>query len=106
MNPYIIIMVTATSKPEAEKIIQKLLEEKLIACANITSPVTSHYHWKGKIEQAKEVLVLMKTRQDLFDIVAQRVKALHSYEAPEVVALPIVAGSKAYLDWLGTSLQP
>jgi periplasmic divalent cation tolerance protein len=106
MNPYIIVMVTASSKPEAEKIIQKLLEEKLIACANITSPVTSHYHWKGKIEQAEEFLVLMKTRQDLFDAISECVKALHSYEVPEVIALPIIAGSKPYLDWLGTSLQP
>jgi periplasmic divalent cation tolerance protein len=105
-NSYIIILVTASSKKEAENISQKLLEQKLIACANIVGPVSSHFHWGGKVEQAEEFLILMKSRLDLFDAVSERVKTLHSYEVHEVVALPIVEGSKAYLDWLGTSLQP
>jgi len=105
-NTYIIVLATTNSKQEAENIAQKLLEQKLIACANIVGPVSSHFHWGGKVEQAEEFLVLMKSRLDLFDAISERVKALHSYEVPEVVALPIVAGSKAYLDWLGTSLQP
>jgi periplasmic divalent cation tolerance protein len=104
-NSYIIILVTASSKKEADDISQKLLEQKLIACANIVGPVSSLFHWGGKVEQAEEFLILMKSRLDLFDAVSERVKALHSYEVPEVVALPIVAGSKAYLDWLGTSLH-
>ena len=103
---YIIILVTTASKPEAEKISQTLLEEKLIACANIVGPVSSHFHWGGKAEHAEEFLVLMKSRQDMFDTISERVKALHSYEVPEIVGLPIVAGSKAYLDWLGTALKP
>jgi periplasmic divalent cation tolerance protein len=105
-NSYIIILVTASSKKEAENISQKLLEQKLIACANIVGPVISHFYWVGKVEKAEEFLILMKSRLDLFDAVSERVKALHSYEVPEVVALPIVAGSQAYLDWLGTLLQP
>ena len=102
---YILILVTTSSKQEAEKISQTLLKTKLIACANIIGPVSSHFQWNGKVEQTEEFLVLMKSRQDLFDAIYERVKALHSYEVPEVVALPIMAGSKAYLDWLGTSLQ-
>jgi periplasmic divalent cation tolerance protein len=105
-DTYILILVTTSSKKEAEKISQALLNQKLIACANIVGPVSSHFHWDGKVEQAEEFLVLMKSRLDLFDAISEQVKALHSYEVPEIVALPIVAGSKTYLEWLGTSLQP
>jgi periplasmic divalent cation tolerance protein len=68
-------------------------------------PISSHYHWEGKVEHAEAGLVLRKSRRDLFDLLAARVKALHSYEVPEVVALPIVVGAKSYLDWLGASLK-
>jgi periplasmic divalent cation tolerance protein len=104
-TPYIIVLVTVANKQEGEKISQKLLEEKLIACANIVGPVSSHFHWDGKVEAAEEFLILMKSRMDLFEILCLRVKALHSYEVPEVLALPVIAGSKAYLDWLCTSLK-
>jgi len=104
-NPYIIVLVTAQSKQEAEHIAQKLLEAKLIACANILGPVSSHYHWNGKIEQAEEFLVIMKSQLGLFKDLSETVKAFHSYEVPEVVALPIVGGSEAYLGWLGGSLR-
>ena len=103
-NAYIVVLVTTSSKQEAENIAQKLLEEKLIACANIVGPVTSHFHWQGKIDRAEEFLVVMKPRVDLFDKISEMVSRLHSYEVPEIIALPIVAGSKPYLDWLGTSL--
>jgi periplasmic divalent cation tolerance protein len=66
-NPYIIVLVTAQSKQEAEHIAQKLLEAKLIACANILGPVSSHFHWNGKIEQAEEFLVIMKSQLGLFE---------------------------------------
>jgi periplasmic divalent cation tolerance protein len=98
-------MVTTSSKQEAETIAQKLLETKLIACANIMGPVSSHFHWSGKIEHAEEYLLLMKSRQSLFDELAAEVKVLHSYEVPEILALPIIKGSKAYLGWLGSSLK-
>jgi periplasmic divalent cation tolerance protein len=98
-------MVTVGGKQEAEKIAQQLLEEKLIACANILGPVSSHFHWAGKIDKAEEYLMLMKSRADLFEALSERVKALHSYEVPEVLALPILKGSKAYLDWLGSILK-
>ncbi len=104
-DSYIIVLVTTVSKQEAEAIAQKLLEAKLIACANILGPVSSHFHWQGKIDRAEEYLLLLKSRQNLFKALAAEVKKLHSYEVPEILALPVVAGSKAYLDWLGNSLK-
>ncbi len=104
-NSYIIVMVTTSSKQEAEKIAQQLLEDKLIACANIVDPVSSLFHWAGKIDHAEECLMLMKSRADLFEALSAKVKALHSYEVPEVLALPVLKGSAAYLGWLGNSLK-
>jgi periplasmic divalent cation tolerance protein len=66
-NSYIIIMVTTAGREEAETIVQRLLEAKLIACANIIGPVSSHFHWSGKMEKAEEYLILMKSRRDLFE---------------------------------------
>ncbi len=102
---FILVLVTTASKEEAEKIAQSLLEDKLIACANIIGPVTSHFHWLSKIDCAEECLVVMKSRMDLFGALVDSVKRLHSYEVPEVLALPIVAGSEAYLGWMGKVLK-
>ena len=104
-NSYIIIIVTTASREEAETIVQRLLEARLIACANIIGPVSSHFHWSGKIEKAEEYLIIMKSRQDLFEKLSEAVKALHSYEVPEILALPVVEGSKAYMDWLDSCLR-
>jgi periplasmic divalent cation tolerance protein len=105
MSSFVIVFVTTADKSEAEKISQSLLKKKLIACANIINPVTSFFHWAGKIDKAEECLVIMKSRIDLFAELSERVKALHSYEVPEILALPIVEGSKAYLDWMGEALK-
>ncbi len=104
-NSYIIIIVTTAGREEAETIVQRLLEARLIACANIIGPVSSHFHWSGKMEKAEEYLILMKSRKDLFEKLSETVKALHSYEVPEILALPVVEGSKAYMDWLGSCLR-
>jgi periplasmic divalent cation tolerance protein len=104
-NSYIIIMVTTAGREEAETIVQRLLEAKLIACANIIGPVSSHFYWSGKMEKAEEYLTFMKSRRDLFEKLSETVKALHSYEVPEILALPVVEGSKAYMDWLGSCLR-
>jgi periplasmic divalent cation tolerance protein len=104
---YIVVLVTAKDKQEAEKITRSLLKERLIACGNIVSPVTSFFHWSGKIDGAEECLIVMKSRMDLFAQVAEHVKGLHSYEVPEILALPIVDASKDYLDWMsGVLKQP
>lgn len=98
-------MVTSANKEEAEKIARCLLDEKLIACANIIGPISSLFWWTGKVERTKEYIVLMKSRMDLFEKLSKRVKALHSYEVPEIIALPIVKGSRAYMKWLNNSLK-
>ncbi len=104
-NDYIIVLVTTANKAEAENIAQALLRERLIACANIINPVTSFFFWSGKIDRAEECLVVMKSRRDLFAALAERLKGLHSYEVPEVLAIPIVEGSEAYLGWMGEVLK-
>ena len=101
---YTLIMVTASSREEAEKIATTLLERKLIACANILGPVSSRFWWQGKIDSAEEYMIFMKTKRELFEQVADNVKQLHSYEVPEIIALPIVEGAKPYLEWINSSL--
>ena len=102
---YIIVLVTVSSKQEGEKIAHFLLEKKLIACANIIGPVSSHFHWSGKIETAKEYVIILKSKQKLFGEICKAVKAMHSYEVPEIIALPIIEGSNEYLDWMRSCLR-
>jgi periplasmic divalent cation tolerance protein len=103
-STHIIVIVTAASKQQAENIAKRLIKERLIACANITAPVSSFFQWAGKIEKAEEYLIFMKSRKDLFKKLAETVKALHTYELPEIIALPIIEGSQAYLAWLDSGL--
>lgn len=100
MTKTIVIFVTASSIDEAKKIGQSLVEEGKVACCNITQPIESIFKWQGKLNVEREVLMMMKTREELFDIVEKRVKELHSYEVPEIIALPIIQGSMSYLDWV------
>jgi len=100
---HIVVLVTAKDKKEATKIAHGLLEAKLIACANIVGGVQSFFRWQGKIDSSKEVLIILKTKKILFKKVVSQVKSLHSYQTPEVIALPIVAGSDDYLDWIDSS---
>jgi len=103
---YIIVIMTASNREEAVKIVRTLLEERLIACANIMDPVSSFFWWKGKIEEEKEVLAIMKSHETLFKKLSKRVTELHSYDIPEILALPIVDGSASYLDWMKACLEP
>ena len=103
---YLIVFMTASNREEAVKIVRTLLEERLIACGNILDPVFSFFWWQGKIEEEKEVLVIMKSHEKLFKKLSKRVKELHSYDVPEILALPIVDGSSSYLEWLKSCLEP
>ncbi|MBN1365398.1 MAG: divalent-cation tolerance protein CutA [Syntrophaceae bacterium] len=100
MKSYIHISTTTETREEAQKIAQYLLERKLAACVQLSGPITSIYRWKGRVETATEWLCLIKTREDLFEEVEATIKNLHSYETPEIIAVPIVKGSKEYLKWL------
>ena len=96
----VVVLVNAASAEEADAIARALVGEKFAACANIVSPIRSVYRWKGEVETETEHLMIIKTRANLVAKVEARVKELHSYEVPEIIALPIVAGSKSYLDWV------
>lgn len=100
LGTYITVLVTASRREEAEKIARKLLDERVAACVNIVEGVRSLFWWQGKIDEASEVLMIIKTRLDLFEKVIEYVKMLHSYTVPEVIALPIIAGNAEYLKWI------
>jgi periplasmic divalent cation tolerance protein len=103
---YLIVFMTAGSREEAVKIVRTLLEERLIACANVVDAVSSFFWWQGEIEEEKEVLVIMKSNESLFRKLSKRVAELHSYYVPEILAVPIVDGSQSYLDWMKECLEP
>jgi periplasmic divalent cation tolerance protein len=96
----IVVFITASDEEEASKISKALVETKLAGCVNIIKDIRSIYSWQGKIEDEKEVLMIVKTRKPLFDSLMKKVKELHSYAVPEIIALPIIQGSEDYLKWL------
>lgn len=102
---YCVVFVTASSRPEARRIAQALLQQRLVACANIVPGVESHYWWEGKIDHTREWLLVMKTRRSRFRTVERVVKQLHSYQLPEIIALPMAAGQADYLRWIDASLS-
>jgi periplasmic divalent cation tolerance protein len=102
----IVVLVTCGSVKEARMIARALVERKLAACVNILpSAVESIYLWKGKVESAKEFLLVIKTARRQFSAVESEVRRLHSYEVPEIIALPIATGSRDYLSWIADSLS-
>jgi len=101
----IIVLITAGSQEEAHKIAKLLVKHKKAACVNILPGVDSVFRWKGKIDSACESLLLVKTRASLFPEIISLVKEIHSYEVPEIIALPITGGSKDYLEWLDSACQ-
>ena len=98
---YAVVLVTVSSMDEAEKITGILLENRKAACVNILPRLQSHYWWHDKIENAGELLLIVKTRISLVPEVIKMVKATHSYTVPEIIAVPIIEGNKDYLEWIG-----
>jgi periplasmic divalent cation tolerance protein len=97
------VLVTCPNRRVAETLARAVVEERLAACANVVPGLTSIYRWKGKICRDREVLVIMKTRRSRFQALARRVRALHPYSVPEIIALPVAVGSPAYLAWVAES---
>ncbi len=94
-------IVTATpSEAEAQRIAAALVEERLAACVQVVGPITSTYRWQGKVETGQEWLCIIKTRAALYPATEERIRALHSYTLPEILALAVVGGERGYLDWL------
>jgi periplasmic divalent cation tolerance protein len=102
-SEFVLILVTTGSQEEGERIARTLVDLRLAACVNIISGLRSIYRWKGKICDEGELLLLIKTRIALFPKVEGKIKELHSYEVPEIVATPITRGSETYLNWLKES---
>ncbi len=102
---YAVILSTANDRGQADRIAQRLVEDELVACVNIVEGVQSVYKWKGKVQTDAEVLMVMKTRVELYKDVEEAVLALHPYEVPEIIMLPIQDGSAAYLNWLNDSTR-
>jgi uncharacterized protein involved in tolerance to divalent cations len=100
MTGYVTVLTTTASEAEGEAIAEALLAEELAACVQIT-PIRSRYVWQGEVQREAELLLLIKTRATLFEIVRARIRTLHSYETPEIVVLPIAAGDADYLSWIG-----
>lgn len=102
----IVVFITTQTKEEAEKIGRVVVENRLAACANILPSVNSIFSWKGKICREEEALMLLKSRAPLFEKLSETVKKYHSYAVPEIIALPISAGSPDYLQWLQENASP
>lgn len=100
-----LIYASFSKREEAEKIVEKLLEERLIACGSISGPIMSHFWWKIAMETAEEYIAMMKTGEELFDVVCKKIEDMHSYEVPEVVGVPIHRASHRYLEWLDAYLH-
>jgi len=96
----VVVFITASGEEEAARIAHAILAARLAACVNIVKGMRSVYRWKGKIEDEAEVLMIAKTRGALFERLSEKVKELHSYTVPEVIAIPIISGAEGYLKWL------
>jgi periplasmic divalent cation tolerance protein len=106
MTDKVVVLVTCGSRSEARRMARALVEARLAACVNVLeTPVQSTYRWKGKVQTAREHLLIMKSSRRRMAALQRAVERLHSYDVPEVIALPIAAGSAAYLKWLGECLK-
>jgi periplasmic divalent cation tolerance protein len=102
---YLVVFITASSYEEARKIADALVAQRKAACVNIVPRVNSLFRWKGKIEEAEESLLVVKTRTKLFPDVVRTVEEIHSYDVPEIIALPIVEGNPDYLQWINEETE-
>jgi periplasmic divalent cation tolerance protein len=105
MTDQIVILSTCGTEEEAEQLARRLLDTRLAACVNVVPRMRSFYHWKGAIESAAECLLIIKSSRGLFDALRTELEKFHPYEIPEVLALPVVAGSDKYLNWLKSNLR-
>ena len=105
MTEFIQVVTTTETKEQAQRIAKAVVEKRLAACAQIVGPISSTYWWKGKIETTEEWMCVMKSRSGLFEELEEAIRENHSYEVPEIVALPIAAGSESYLRWLSAELK-
>lgn len=105
MTDKLVVLTTCGSEEEAARLARLLVDERLAACAAVTPRVRSYYHWQGKLEESEEWALTLKTRRGLFPALLERIRAAHSYQVPEVLALPVADGNPDYLDWMERELK-
>jgi uncharacterized protein involved in tolerance to divalent cations len=105
MSAHLVVLITTGTPEEGHQIARTLVEERLAACVNIVSPIQSVYRWKGQVQEDQETLLVVKTVAPMLEPLSLRVKQLHSYEVPEMIALQVVAGASDYLDWIDDQTQ-
>lgn len=105
MDEYLLVISTVPDEEEGKTIAQKIVEERLAACVNVLPAVQSFYWWEGQISNDEEFLLLIKTQARLFPRLEERIKILHPYQVPEIIALPILTGSREYLGWIKQNTQ-
>jgi periplasmic divalent cation tolerance protein len=105
MTDKIVVLSTCASAEEAERLARRLIDDRLAACVNVLSPVRSFYRWKGAVEDSAEWMLVIKTTRDKFDALRAAVESAHTYELPEVIAIPVVEGSPNYLSWIERELH-
>ncbi len=106
MTNKIVVFCTCGSAGEAEMLARHLVEQRLAACVQVTAGVKSFYRWRGELAADLEFQLTIKTRRDLFAQLSSEIRKLHSYEVPEIIALPVVDGAETYLEWMDNELQP
>jgi periplasmic divalent cation tolerance protein len=106
MSQVLFVYVTAADAAEAERIGEAVVDARLAACANVLDGMRSIFRWEGSVQKGHEAILILKTREDLFDDLKQRIVELHSYELPCVVALPVAAGHEPFLDWVANEAGP
>lgn len=100
------VTTTVADRADAERIATSLVAKHLAACVQVIGPIESTFRWKGQVEVAQEWMCIIKSRRDLYSTVEQAIRELHSYDQPEIIAVPIVAGSAGYLAWLADAVRP
>jgi periplasmic divalent cation tolerance protein len=100
MTEFIEVHTTTDSKEDAQKMAEAIVSKRLAACVQVSGPITSTYWWQGKIEQAEEWVCTAKTQRELYSGLEQAIRAAHSYDVPEILAVEVIAGNAAYLDWV------
>ena len=105
MTEYIQVFTTTDKREDADKIAEEVVERRLAACAQVVGPITSTYWWKDNVEKAEEWLCFMKSTKELYEELENAISGIHPYEVPEILAVPVVAGIRSYLEWLDQELR-
>ena len=104
MEAYIQVMTTVDKREEGARIIDHVIRKRLAACVQLIGPISSTYWWKEEIEEAEEWVCIMKSRRELYELIEKAIKACHPYDEPEILAVPVIAGSPGYLSWIDSTV--